>query len=123
MTLTKENTPLTCTFSLATPKGAVWYAELITVESAPGNTFPFGFVGEDGNFLTDSNGYPLTTAHGNFGETATLRIKATHESTSVANKAKLHFVLKIGIRTIAISNLVDTSAGSKEYVLIQEINQ
>lgn len=123
VTLTKENTPLTCTFSLATPKGAVWYAELITVESAPGNTFPFGFVGEDGNFLTDSNGYPLTTAHGNFGETATLRIKATHESTSVANKAKLHFVLKIGTRTIAISNLVDTSAGSKEYVLIQEINQ
>ncbi|MCI6212239.1 hypothetical protein [Bacteroides heparinolyticus] len=122
VTLTKENTPLTCTFSLATPKGAVWYAELITVESAPDNSFPFGFVGEDGNFLTDSNGYPRTTVHGNFGETVTLRIKATHSSTSVTNKAKLHFVLKIGTRTIAISNLVDTSAGSKEYVLIQEIN-
>lgn len=120
ITLAENNVPLTCTFSLATPKGATWYAELVTVESAADNPSPFGFVDEKGEFLTDSNGRPLVTTRGNVGVPSTLRIKATRESTGVVNKAKLRFVLKVGTRTIAISNLVDNGTGKKDYLLIQK---
>ena len=106
---------LYCQFGIATPTGAIWRAEFITVS---GDKSDFVFVSKN------ENGQEVTTEalEGNVGTMATLVIRPTQTGLTSNNSVLLRISVKtIDGRTIVVKDLLPENMDVKEYTITHSI--
>ena len=102
---------LFCQFGIATPTGATWRAEFITLS---GDKDDFVFI------TKDSSGFEVekNAMEGKVGQVATLQIRPTKTNLSYNNQVLLRISVKtIDGRTILVKNLLPTGLGAIEYTI------
>ena len=106
---------LYCQFGIATPTGAIWRAEFITVS---GDKSDFVFVSKNEN----GQEVPTEALEGNVGTMATLVIRPTQTGLTSNNSVLLRISVKtIDGRTIVVKDLLPENMDVKEYTITHSI--